>query len=74
MVLSDAEEAMVVAFRRYTLLPLDEYLWALQETVPHLTRSSLHRCLVRHGISRFPDSSGDKPAKQRFHTYLTLTP
>ncbi len=50
-VLSIEEEAIIVAFRRYTLLPLDDCLYALQPTIPHLTRSSLHRCLQRHGIS-----------------------
>ena len=35
----------------------------LQATIPHLTRSSLHRCLQRHGISRLPEVEGDKPAK-----------
>lgn len=45
--LSEAEEAMVVAFRRHTLLPLDDCLYALQPTIPHLTRSALHRCLQR---------------------------
>jgi hypothetical protein len=48
-VLSIEEEAIVVAFRRHTLLPLDDCLYALQPTIPHLTRSSLHRCLQRHG-------------------------
>src|SRR5437762_13721370 len=51
-VLSIEEEAIVIAFRRHTLLPLDDCLYALQATIPHLTRSSLHRCLKRHGISR----------------------
>ena len=37
-------EAMVVAFRRPTLLPLDDYLHALQPSISHLTRSALHRC------------------------------
>ena len=46
-VLSEEEEAMVVAFRRHTLLPLDDCLYALQSSIPHLTRSSLHRCLQR---------------------------
>lgn len=27
------------------------------------TRSSLHRCLQRHGISRLPEMDGDKPAR-----------
>ena len=55
--LSIEEEAVVVAFRRHTLLPLDDCLYALQPTIPHLTRSSLHRCLQRHGISRLPDTA-----------------
>ena len=68
-VLSTEEEAVVVAFRRHTLLPLDDCLYALQATIPHLTRSSLHRCLQRHGISRLPDTDGDKPARSRFKRY-----
>lgn len=51
-VLSVEEEAVIVAFRRHTLLPLDDCLYALQATIPHLTRSSLHRCLQRLGIAR----------------------
>ena len=68
-VLSEAEEAMVVAFRRHTLLPLDDCLYALQSSIPHLTRSALHRCLQRHGISRLPDVEGDKPRRQKFKRY-----
>jgi hypothetical protein len=68
-VLSVEEEAVVVAFRRHTLLPLDDCLYALQATIPHLTRSSLHRCLQRHGTSRLPDIEGDKPAKKKFKAY-----
>ena len=68
-VLSLEEEAIIVAFRRHTLLPLDDCLYALQPTIPHLTRSSLHRCLQRHGIGRLPDIEGDKPAKKRFKAY-----
>lgn len=37
------------------LVPIDDCLYALQATLPHLTRSSLHRSLQRHGISRLPD-------------------
>ena len=48
IVLSLGDEAIIVAFRRHTLLPLDDCLYALQATIPHLTRSSLHRCLQRH--------------------------
>ncbi len=68
-VLTAEEEAMVVAFRKHTLLPLDDCLYALQATIPHLTRSSLHRCLQRYGISRLPEVAGDKPAKQPFKAY-----
>ena len=68
-VLSIEEEAIIVTFRRHTLLPLDDCLYALQATVPHLTRSSLHRCLQRHGISRLPEVEGDKPDKRKFKTY-----
>lgn len=68
-VLSIEEEAIIVAFRRHTLLPLDDCLYALQATIPHLTRSSLHRCLARHGISRLPEVAGDKEPKKKFKTY-----
>jgi len=68
-VLSIEDEAIVVAFRRHTLLPLDDCLYALQPTIPHLTRSSLHRCLQRHGSSRLPDVDGDKPDKRKFKAY-----
>ena len=34
-VLSGAEEAMVVAFRRHTLVPLDDCLCARQPSIPH---------------------------------------
>jgi hypothetical protein len=70
-VLTEAEEAMVVAFRRHTLLPLDDCLYAPQPSIPHLTRSALHRCLQRHGISRLPDVEGDKPRRQKFKRYPT---
>lgn len=43
---------MVVEFRRRTLLPLDDLLGHLREALPQLTRSALHRCLIRHGISK----------------------
>ena len=65
-VLSVEEEAVVVAFRRHTLLPLDDCLYALQPTIPHLTRSSLHRCLKRHGISRLPQVEGEASPKRKF--------
>src|SRR6266849_2109787 len=68
-VLSIEQEAIVIAFRRHTLLPLDDCLYALQPTIPNLTRSSLHRRLQRHGISRLPEVEGDKPDKRKFKAY-----
>ena len=67
--LSVEDEAIIVAFRKHTLLPLDDCLYALQATIPHLTRSSLHRCLQRHGISRLPDVEDGKGIKRKFKTY-----
>jgi transposase InsO family protein len=67
--LTPEEEAIIVAFRRYTLLPLDDCLYSLQATIPHLSRSSLHRCLQRHGISRLPEVTGDMVPKKKFKTY-----
>ena len=53
-VLTPAEEAIIGAFRQRTLLPLDVVMGCLRDQIPKLTRSSLHRCLARHGISRLP--------------------
>ena len=68
-VLSVGEEAMIVALPRHTLLPLDDCLYALQPTIAHLSRSSLHRCLKRHAISRLPEMKEDKVQKKKFKTY-----
>ena len=62
-VLTPVEEAMIVEFRRRTLLPLDDVLGCLKDSIPELTRSSLHRCVVRHDISRLP-ASGEKASKR----------
>ena len=69
-VLSTAQEAIAVAFRRHTLLALDDCLYALQATIPHLSRSALHRCFQRHGISRLPlGEDGQSPPKKEFKDY-----
>src|SRR6478609_3311130 len=47
-VLMEAEEAIVVEFRRRTLLPLDDSMGCLRDAIPKLSRSALHRCLERH--------------------------
>lgn len=68
-VLTAEEEAVCVAFRKHTLLPLDDCLYALQATIPHLTRSSLHRLFQRHDISRLPDVKGEKTPRKKFKKY-----
>jgi hypothetical protein len=67
-VLTPAEEAIIVEFRRRTLLALDDVLGCLKDTIPNLTRSSLHRCLQRHGISRLP-AAETTAKRKRFKTY-----
>jgi hypothetical protein len=57
-VLSADEETLIVAFRSHTLLPLDDCLYALQATVPHLTRSSLHRLFQRAPGQPLADGRG----------------
>jgi transposase InsO family protein len=47
----------------------DDCLYALQPTMPKLTRSVLHRYLQRHGISRLPEVDGVKTPKTRFKSY-----
>jgi hypothetical protein len=54
-VLTTHEEATVVAFRKQTLLPLDDCLYALQPTIPHLTR-----CRCTAATSRDQPSARDR--------------
>jgi hypothetical protein len=67
-VLTPAEEAIVVAFRQKTLLPPDDVLGCLRDTIPNVSRSALHRCLQRHGISRLPVEE-TKEQRKRFKAY-----
>ena len=41
-------------------------LGCLRDTIPRLTRSALHRCLKRHGISRLPESEDKTSRRGRF--------
>jgi len=69
-VLTKEEEAIIVAFRKHTQLGLDDCLYSLIKTIPNLTRSSLHRCFQRHGISRLPQLDQKKPKeKKKFKNY-----
>jgi transposase InsO family protein len=66
-VLSEVEEAAVVAFRVQTRLPLDDVYAALRPSIPGLTRSSAHRALQRQGVSRLPRAA--RPRHGRFASY-----
>jgi hypothetical protein len=68
-VLTKEEEALAVAFRKHTLLPLDDCLDALQATIPHRTGSALRRLCQRHSISRLPEVEGGKTPKETFKPY-----
>jgi transposase-like protein len=70
-VLTAGEEAAIVAFRRPALQPPDDCLYALQPSIPHLTRSALRRCPRRHGNLRLPEVECDKPKCQKFKRYPT---
>ena len=68
------QEAIAGAFRRHTLLPLDDCLDARQATIPHLSRSALHRCFQRHGIRRLPLSeNGQSPQRSNSRTTPSAT-
>ena len=57
-----------LAFRQKTMLPLDDVLGCLRDTIPNLSRSALHCCLQRHGIFRLPVEETTEKRK-RFKTY-----
>lgn len=68
-VLTREEEAICVAFRKHTLLPLDDCLYALQKRIPRLTGSSLHRLFKRNGINRLPENEEAEKPKKKFKNY-----
>lgn len=70
-VLSAVDEAVIVEARRKTLLTLDDLYDLLLPQIPALTRSNLHRCLQRHGISRLADllPEEEKATTKAFKTY-----
>ena len=70
-VLTEAEEQIICEFRRVTKFSLDDVFVALKDKIPALTRSNLHRCLQRHGLSRLPveDGATGKPEKKSFKSY-----
>ena len=69
-VLSRQEEALIVGFRKHTLLPLDDCLYSLQKMIPCLNRSNLYRCFKRHGIQKLPKLTGrQKITSKKFKKY-----
>ena len=67
--LTPAQELIVVELRRLLLLPLDDMLSVTRAFInPLVSRSGLHRCLVRHEVSDIQrlipeDESSKKPVK-----------
>ncbi len=63
-VLTREEEAICVAFRKRSLLPLDDCPFALREQISHLSRFSLHRLFQSNSISKLPENE-EKRQKKR---------
>ena len=68
-VLSELDEQVICEFRRQTKLPLDDIFVSLRDKIKALTRSNLHRCLQRHGLSRLPREEKNKREKKKFKDY-----
>lgn len=65
--LSPLEERLVVELRTTLALPLDDIVEVMRRCLnPKLSRSAIHRCLKRHGISRRPPPA--RPPVGRFET------
>ena len=50
--LGSDDEIIILAYRWHTRLALNDLHLRLRHLIPNLTRSTLHRCLKRHGLSR----------------------
>ena len=66
--LTKEQEAVAVAFRKHTKLSLEDCLYSLKKTIPHLSRSSLYRCYKRHGINRIKEPKKARE-KKNFKVY-----
>ena len=67
--LSKVEEAACLFFRCATQLPLDDCLNVLEEAIPHLKRSNLHRLYQNYEISSFPKEENQTPETKTFKEY-----
>ena len=60
-VLTDEDEAIILAYRWRTRLALNDCHERLRRLMPHLSRSALYRCLKRHGLSRIGLTRNARP-------------
>src|SRR4051794_14332361 len=58
----------VLGLSRHLLTRVGD-LEQVEPTIPHLTRSSPHRCLQRHRIGPLPKVPGDESDKKKFKAY-----
>jgi len=54
-ILSSVDEQIIIETRCKSLLPLDDLYVILKPIIPVLSRSNLHRCLQRNGVSQLKD-------------------
>jgi hypothetical protein len=59
--LSREDEAIILAYRWRTRLALNDAHFRLKRLMPKLTRSTLYRCLKRHGLSRIGPTAACLP-------------
>ena len=59
--LSEEDEAVILAYRWRTRVALNDAYSRLRRLMPKLTRSTLHRCLKRHGLSRIGSTATCPP-------------
>ena len=68
-VLSELEQKAICVFRKTTSLPLDDCYLALRDQISNLSRSNLHRCLKRNGLSVLPKEEKNIREKKKFKDY-----
>lgn len=70
-VLTDIEQKAICIFRKATNHSLDDCFIALKDSIPNLSRSNLHRCLKRNGISvlQKEEKTTSTAGKKKFKTY-----
>jgi len=67
--LSAAEQKIICEFRRVSKFSLDDVYLALRDKIPSLTRSNLHRCLKRNGLSVLPVDENAPRTRRKFKKY-----